>query len=73
MLAFEFKNMNETLKMMYELDGLVNSVLANSSCKDLDAIAIFKLLKNQSISTPPKELELSSAALHNSLLSTTKS
>jgi hypothetical protein len=47
MLAFEFKNMNETLKMMYELDGLVNSVLANSSCKDLDAIAIFKLLKDK--------------------------
>jgi hypothetical protein len=45
MLAYEFKNMNETLKMMYELDVLVNSVLANSSCKDLDSIAAGKLMK----------------------------
>jgi hypothetical protein len=47
MLAYEFQNMNETLKMMYDLDELVNSVLANSSCKDLDSIAIFKLMKDK--------------------------
>jgi hypothetical protein len=44
MLAYEFKNMNETLKMMYELDDLVFGVLSNSSCKELESLAIFKLI-----------------------------
>lgn len=44
MLAYEFKNMNETLKTMYELDDLVFSVLAKSNCKELDAVAIFKTI-----------------------------
>lgn len=47
MLAYEFQNMNETLKMMYELDEIVNSVLANSSCKDLESLAILKLMKDK--------------------------
>jgi hypothetical protein len=75
MLAYEFKNMNETLKMMYELDVLVNSVLANSTCKDLDSIAVGKLMKgdkqplkntDKSIffnSTEGVTIELSSAPL----------
>ena len=44
MLAYEFKNMNETLKMMYELDDLVFGVLSNSSCKELESLAIFSLI-----------------------------
>lgn len=33
--------------MVYELDELANSVLANSSCKDLNSLAVFKLISGK--------------------------
>jgi len=36
--------MNETLKMIYELDDLVYGVLGNSGCEDMKSLAIFKLI-----------------------------
>jgi len=71
MLAHEFRNMNETLRMIYELDELAFSVLSNSKCNDLDALAMLKLMeektpivhKNQTItfnSTDEVKIDLSS-------------
>jgi len=40
--------MNDTLKMMYELDELTYSVLSGSSkCQDMDALAILHLIKGK--------------------------
>jgi len=47
MLAYDFRNMNDTLRMIYELDDLAFSVLGNSKCHDLDALAIFKLIEGK--------------------------
>jgi len=49
MLAYEFRNTNETLKMVYELDDLSYNVLANSSCDELKSLAIFKAAGRESI------------------------
>ena len=54
MLAQEFKNMNETLKMIYELDDLAFSVLGESSCEKLD-LTFFKLLKDRAAIVIEKE------------------
>ena len=47
MLAYDFKNMNETLKMIYELDDLIFGVMNNSSCKEIESLAIFKLIDDK--------------------------
>jgi len=47
-LAYEFRNMDDTLKMMYELDELTYSVLSSSSkCQDMAALAILHLIKGK--------------------------
>lgn len=33
--------------MVFELDELTYSVLGNSKCKDLDSLAVFKLIKGK--------------------------
>jgi len=47
MLASEFKNTNETLKKIFELDELVHNVFANSTCKELDSLSMFKFIKGK--------------------------
>jgi len=47
MLAYEFRNTNETIKMMYELDDLSYRVLTNSSCDELNSIALFKTIEDR--------------------------
>jgi len=44
MLAYEFGNSKESLKMIYELDTLIHSVISNSSCKDMDSMGFLKLI-----------------------------
>jgi len=47
MIAYEFRNMNETLRMVYELDDFSFNVLANSKCKVLDSLANFKSMEGK--------------------------
>ena len=54
MLAQEFKNLNETLKMVYELDDLAYTVLQNSTCENLD-VTFFKLIQDKAAIQVDKE------------------
>jgi len=72
MLAHEYHNANETLRLVYELDELAFKVLGNSKCEDLNALAMLKLLegkapiaaKNQSLSmTTTEEVEVDLSGL----------
>lgn len=73
--------MNETLRMVYELDELAFTVLANSKCHDLDALAITKLIdgkgqikfQNQSITfTTTEEVEVDLSGLPELIASNNK-
>jgi len=47
MIAQELGNMNETLRMIKELDELTYSVLSNSSCSEVNEIAFLKNIKDK--------------------------
>jgi len=46
MIAQELGNMNETLRMIKELDELTYSVLSNSSCSEVNELAFLKNIKD---------------------------
>jgi len=47
MIAQELGNMNETLRMIKELDELTYSVLSNSSCSEVNELAFLKNIKDK--------------------------